>query len=161
MPGGATCLLPAWRTCIPLPEDWIWIRNFPGISISQCWGVGGLPATSNSKCTNFIYTIHLELISLNKPNSSSTTGVFPLNLTVHNSWKVRCCGDKMLQVIQNMILSRGLQLKLSLLWRTTISDQHSLFLEEVQKMWNYVNSCSYWNIMEAGVCIFFHFLDLF
>ena len=34
---------------------------------------------------------------------------------VNKSCKIECCGNKMHQVIQNMILSRALELKLSLL----------------------------------------------
>ena len=46
---------------------------------------------------------------------------------VNKSCKIECCGNKMHQIIQNMILSGGLELKLSLLQRTTISGQHPLF----------------------------------
>ena len=45
----------------------------------------------------------------------------------NKSCKIECCGNKMHQIVQNMILSQGLELKLSLLWRTTISGQHPLF----------------------------------
>ena len=48
---------------------------------------------------------------------------FPVN----TSFKIECHGNKMHQIDQNMILSRGQELKLSLLWRTTISGQHPLF----------------------------------
>ena len=34
---------------------------------------------------------------------------------VNKSCKIECCGNKTHQIIQNMILSRGLELKLSLL----------------------------------------------
>ena len=46
---------------------------------------------------------------------------------VNKSGKIECCGNKMHQIIQNVILPRGLELKLSMLWRTTISGQHPLF----------------------------------
>ena len=46
---------------------------------------------------------------------------------VNKSGKIEHCGNKMHQIIQNMILPRGLELKLSLLWRTTIHGQHPLF----------------------------------
>ena len=54
---------------------------------------------------------------------------------VNKSCKIECCGNKMHQIVQNMILTWGLELKLSLLWRTTISGQHSLFYrwEKVSK----------------------------
>ena len=41
----------------------------------------------------------------------------------NKSCKIECCGYKMHQIIQNMILSWGSELILSLLWRTTISGQ--------------------------------------
>ena len=43
---------------------------------------------------------------------------------VNKSFKILCCGNRMHQVVQNMILSQGLQLKLSIWWRTTISGHH-------------------------------------
>ena len=44
----------------------------------------------------------------------------------NKSCKIECRGNKTHQVIQIMILPQGLELKLSLLWRTTISGQHPL-----------------------------------
>ena len=46
---------------------------------------------------------------------------------VEKSCKSECCGNKAHQIIQNMTLSWGLELKLSLLWKTTVSDQLPLF----------------------------------
>ena len=46
---------------------------------------------------------------------------------VNKSCKIECCGNKMHQIVQNVILTWGLELKLSLLWRATLSGQHSLF----------------------------------
>ena len=46
---------------------------------------------------------------------------------VNKSCKIECCGNKPHQIIQNMILSRSVELKLSLLRRATISGQHPLF----------------------------------
>ena len=46
---------------------------------------------------------------------------------VNKSCKIECCGNKTHQIVQNMILTWGLELKLSLSLRTTISGQHSLF----------------------------------
>ena len=40
---------------------------------------------------------------------------------VYKSCKIECCGNKMHQIVQNMILTWGLELKLSLLWRATLS----------------------------------------
>ena len=51
---------------------------------------------------------------------------FPLNPIVNKSCKSECCCNKMHQIVQNMIQTRGLELKLSLLWRTNISGQHPL-----------------------------------
>ena len=45
----------------------------------------------------------------------------------NKSCKIECCGNKTHQIIQNMILSRSSELKVSLLWRTTISGQRPLF----------------------------------
>ena len=45
---------------------------------------------------------------------------------INKSCKIERCGNKIHQIVQNMILSRGLELKLSLLGRTTISGQHPL-----------------------------------
>ena len=65
---------------------------------------------------------------------------------VNKSCKIECCGNKTHQIIQNMILSWGLELKLSLLWRTTISGQHSLF-----SRWGKVNleTVSYFDKFDA------------
>ena len=52
----------------------------------------------------------------------------------NKSCKIECCGNKTHQIIQNMILSRGLEVKLSLSWRTTILGQHPLFQRWVQKV---------------------------
>ena len=46
---------------------------------------------------------------------------------VNKSCKIECCDNKMCQIVHNMILSQGLELKVSLLRRTTISGQHPLF----------------------------------
>ena len=62
---------------------------------------------------------------------------------VNKSCKIECCDNKTHQIIQKMILSGGLELKLSLLLRTTASGQHPLFLEMGQKLKKYVNFCSY------------------
>ena len=43
--------------------------------------------------------------------SFRTAKVFPLNPIVSKSCKLECCGNKTYQIIQNMILSRGLELK--------------------------------------------------
>ena len=47
--------------------------------------------------------------------SFRTPRVCPLNAIVNKSCKIECCGNKMHQIIQNMILSWSLELKLSLL----------------------------------------------
>ena len=40
---------------------------------------------------------------------------FPLNPTVNKLCKIECCGNKVHQIIKDMMLSQGLELKLSLL----------------------------------------------
>ena len=47
--------------------------------------------------------------------SSSRARVFQLNPIVNKSCKIKRCGNKMHQIVQNKILSRGLELKLHLL----------------------------------------------
>ena len=46
---------------------------------------------------------------------------------VNKSCKIECCGNKTHRIIQNMILSHGLELKLGLSWMTNISGHHPLF----------------------------------
>ena len=53
--------------------------------------------------------------------------VFPLTPIVNKSCKIECCVNKMLKIIQNMMVSQGLELELSMFIRTTISGQHPLF----------------------------------
>ena len=52
--------------------------------------------------------------------------VFPLTSIVNESCKIESCVDSMLPINQNMIVSGGLELILSVFRRTTISDQHPL-----------------------------------
>ena len=40
--------------------------------------------------------------------------VFPLAPIVNKSYKIECCGNKMLQIVPNMMLYQYLQLKLNL-----------------------------------------------
>ena len=58
--------------------------------------------------------------------SFRTPRVCPLNPIVNKSCKIECCGNKMQQIVQNMILTCGIELKLSLFQRTIISSQHPL-----------------------------------
>ena len=57
----------------------------------------------------------------------SDTWSFPIEFCSKQSCKIECCGNKMHQIVQNMILTWGLEFKLCLLLRTTISRQYSLF----------------------------------
>ena len=59
--------------------------------------------------------------------SFRTPRVLTLNPIVNKSCKTKRCGKRMHQIIQDMILSEGLELQLSLLRRTTISGPHTLF----------------------------------
>ena len=52
--------------------------------------------------------------------------IFPLTSMVNKSCNIECCVNNMLQIIQNMMFSQGLELELSMFRRTTISGQHSL-----------------------------------
>ena len=45
---------------------------------------------------------------------------------VNKSGKIECCVNIMFQIIQNMMVSQGLELELSMFRRTTISGQHPL-----------------------------------
>ena len=51
---------------------------------------------------------------------------FPLTVTVNKSCNTECCVNKMLQIIQNMMIPLALELELSMSRRTTISGQHIL-----------------------------------
>ena len=46
--------------------------------------------------------------------------VFSLTPVVNKSCNIQCCVNKMLQIIQNMMVSQGLELELSMFRRTTI-----------------------------------------
>ena len=53
--------------------------------------------------------------------------LFEQFLHVNKLCKIECCGNKMRKIVQNMILTWGLELKPNLLRRATLSGQHSLF----------------------------------
>ena len=67
---------------------------------------------------------------------------------VNKSCKIEHCSNKVHQIVQNIILSQGLEPKVSMLWRTTIS----VYLRDGNK---YTKLCFYWNIMGAEVHILF------
>ena len=76
--------------------------------------------------------IHLGIHSVMDPcavvaKSFLTPIVFPLNPIVNKSCKIKHCGNKTHQIVQNVISFPGLQLKLMLLRRTATSSQHPLF----------------------------------
>ena len=64
-------------------------------------------------------SIALMIVNIHDSNmvakSFRTPRDFPLNPIVNKSYKIECCGNKMHKIVQNMILTRGLELKLSLL----------------------------------------------
>ena len=78
-------------------------------------------------CTRICSTLDICVSPTVVAKSFRTPRFFPLNPIVNKSCKIECCGNKMNQIIQNTILSQGLELKLSPLWRTTIWGQHPLF----------------------------------
>ena len=51
---------------------------------------------------------------------------FPLTSVVNKSCNYKCCVNNMLQIIQNMMVSEGLELELNVFRRATISGQHIL-----------------------------------
>ena len=52
--------------------------------------------------------------------------VLLLTPIVNKSCKIECCVNNMLQIIQNMMFSQGLELELSKFRTTAISGQHPL-----------------------------------
>ena len=50
-----------------------------------------------------------------RPKVCAPLKLFPLNPIVNKSCKIECFGNKVHQIIQNMVLFQGLELKLSLL----------------------------------------------
>ena len=52
--------------------------------------------------------------------------VSPLTPVVNKFCNIECCFNNVLQIIQNMMFSQGLELELSKFRRTTISGQHPL-----------------------------------
>ena len=67
-------------------------------------------------------SIHVQLCSklFNPPC------VFPMISIVNKSCNIECCVNKMFRINKKMIVSRGLELILSVFRRTTISGQHPL-----------------------------------
>ena len=58
--------------------------------------------------------------------------VFLSTPVVNKSCNIDCCVNNMLQIIQNMMVSEGLGLELSVFRRTTVSGQHPLIYGWVQ-----------------------------
>ena len=58
--------------------------------------------------------------------------VTPLTPTINKSCNIECCVNNRLQIIQNMMVSQGLDLELSMFRRTTISGQHPFIYVWVQ-----------------------------
>ena len=52
--------------------------------------------------------------------------VFPMTSIVNKSCNIECCVNSMFPINQNMIVSQGLELILSMFRRTTMSGQHPL-----------------------------------
>ena len=75
-----------------------------------------------------------EIDSRRNNNAATTVGirciqppdVFPLTSIVNKSCNIECCVNKMFQIIQNMMVSKDLELELSMFRGTTLSGQHPL-----------------------------------
>ena len=52
--------------------------------------------------------------------------IFPLTPTVNKLCNIECCVNKMRQIIQNIMVSQGLELELNMFGRTTTSGRHPL-----------------------------------
>ena len=52
--------------------------------------------------------------------------IFPLISIVNKSSNIECCVNTILPIIQNLIVSQGLELILSMCRRTTMSGEHPL-----------------------------------
>ena len=99
------------RYLVPLLDaqltTWLFQWTWKGISIGIWQSI-------------LVYNL-LNLTPSTVPSKSMCTSrVFPLNLIVSNSCKIECCGNKIHELNVNMILNWVLELKLSLVWRTTI-----------------------------------------
>ena len=75
--------------------------------------------------------LQLEAEVFNPPD------VFPLIPIVNNSWNIELCVNNMLQIIQNMMVSRCSELELSMFRGTTLSGQHPLIYIWVQNLQKY------------------------
>ena len=69
---------------------------------------------ANSGRWGLLIGIQLESEVFNPPD------VFPLIPIVNKSCNIECCVNKMLQIIQNMTVSEGLELELSIVRRTKL-----------------------------------------
>ena len=67
----------------------------------------------------------------------------PLISIVNESCNIECCVNNMLQIIRNMMVSQGLELKPSMFRRTTISGQHLLIYSRVQNFQKYSTPSSH------------------
>ena len=70
----------------------------------DCYWLRGMQKQSKASVTNML---HVQWV----PEILERLDFFHVN----KSCKIECCGNKTHQIIQNMILSQGLELKLSLL----------------------------------------------
>ena len=91
-----------WQLSPVFPSEvcWYWLNSWRGLAVSEmCKYIQWVPQLFE----------RLEFFHVNK------------------SCKIEFWGHKTHQITQNMILSRNLELKLSLFWRTTISGQNPLY----------------------------------
>ena len=78
------------------------------------------------------------------------TFVFLLTSIVNKSCSNEFCVNTMLQIFQNIMISQGLELELTMFRRTTMSGQHPLIEVWVQNFQNYSTPCSHYISMGAG-----------
>ena len=73
--------------------------------------------------------------------------LLPMNPIVRKSCNIEHCGKEMHNIVANMMLSQYIQLKLSLLWRTTDSGLLPLFYIRVQIPKKYSDTLSHYILM--------------
>ena len=76
------------------------------------WRDGGIVVLGYFYCKN-LYTVGSRIIG--------PPEFLPLDPMVNKSCNIECCGNEMHQIIATMMLSQYFELKLSLLWRATVS----------------------------------------
>ena len=73
------------------------------------------------------YGDHMAFVSTVGSRSIQPPDVFQLIPIVNKLCNIECCVNKMLQIIQNMMFSQGLELEVGMFRKTAISGQNPLF----------------------------------